>query len=142
MPRERKDPKRVVARKRLSPPEEMSTPEQFVWNRMVNACSAEHFIAADIPLMLGFCQAFVQQQRAMEEMKKHPLFIMSDNGKVAQHPLVSVHKSFSSTVSNYAMRLRISPSTRLQQTNAAAGSDLRPDLVDDPVDSLFAEPLN
>jgi P27 family predicted phage terminase small subunit len=109
---------------------------------MVNSCNAEHFIESDIPIMLGFCQAFVQQQRAMDEMKKHPLFIMSDNGKVAQHPLVAVHKSLSGTVSNYAMRLRITPSTRIETKQAAVGSKAPPGLEDDPVDALFAQPLD
>ena len=133
-------PKNVVARKRLAPPDNMSAAEQFVWIRMVNACSAEHFLESDIPVMIGFCQAFVQQQRAMDQMKEHPLFIMSDNGKVAQHPLVNVHKSLSGTVSNYAMRLRITPSTRIDTKQAATGSHAPPPLVDDPVDELFAQP--
>ena len=142
MARKRTPPANVQARKRLPPPEGMSAAEQFVWTRMVNACSAEHFIESDIPIMLGFCQAFVQQQRAMEELKVHPLFILSDNGKVAQHPLVAVHKSFSGTVSNYAMRLRITPSTRIETKQAAVGSHAAPSLEDDPVDELFAQPMN
>jgi len=131
---------KIIGRKRMQIPEGLDILEQAVWIRMVNSCSAEHFIDADIPLMVGFCQAFVQQQRAMEQMKDSPLFIMSDNGKVAQHPLVAVHKSFSGTVSNLAMRLRLSPSTRIQTTNKAVGSDAVPDLETDgdSIDGLFA----
>lgn len=134
------DPVDPTARKRIPPPSGLTAAEQFVWGEMVKACDAEHFISSDVPLMIGFCQAFVQQQRAMEGLKEHPLFIMSDNGKVAQHPLVAVHKSFSGTVSNLAMRLRICPSTRIQQTNKAAGSDLLPPLDSDgdSIDNLFA----
>lgn len=133
---------KLIPRKRLSPPTGLSAAEQFVWNEMVNSCDAEHFIPSDVPLMIGFCQSFVQQQRAMEQLKVHDLFILSDNGKVAQHPLVAVHKSFSGTVSNLAMRLRICPSTRIQQTNKKAGSDLPPGLETsgDEIDDLFSHP--
>lgn len=132
-------PMEIVARKRLKPPVGMSASEQHVWKEMVNSCDAEHFIDSDIPLMVGFCQVFVQQQRAMEQMKNQPFFIMSDNGKVAAHPIVGVHKSLSGTLSNYAMRLRLSPSTRIQQTNKASGSSLPPGREDegDDIDRMF-----
>ena len=131
---------KIIPRKRIPPPSGLDAAEKFVWNEMVNSCDAEHFIQSDVPLMIGFCQAFVQQQRAMEQMKDQPMFIMSDNGKVAQHPIVSVHKSLSGTVSNLAMRLRICPSTRIQQTNKKVGSELPPGLETegDAVDDLFA----
>jgi len=132
-------PADISARKRLSPPEGMTAVEQVVWNRVVAACSAEHFIESDIPLLMGYCQVFVQQQRAMETMKTEPLVIMADNGKVAQHPIVAIHKSLSGTVSNLAMRLRLSPSTRIQTTNKAVGSDKPPglDTDGDEIDALF-----
>ncbi|MBW1672153.1 MAG: hypothetical protein JRJ45_00655 [Deltaproteobacteria bacterium] len=131
---------KVIPRKRLSPPFGLNAAEQFVWNEMVNSCDAEHFIPSDVPLMIGFCQSFVQQQRAMEGMKEHDMWILSDNGKVAAHPSIAIHKSLSGTLSNLAMRLRICPSTRIQQTNKKVGSDLLPGLETegDDIDSLFA----
>ena len=130
---------KIIPRKRISPPNGLSAAEKFVWNEMVNSCDAEHFIPSDVPLMIGFCQTFVQQQRAMEQMKEMPFFIIADNGKVTQHPIVSVHKSLSGTLSNLAMRLRICPSTRIQQTNKAAGSVSTPSLETegDSIDQLF-----
>ena len=113
--------------------------EQAVWIRVVNACTADHFNESDIPLMIGYCQVFVQLQRAITELKESPFTIMADNGKVSAHPIVAVHKSLSGTLSNLAMRLRLSPSTRISTKAAATGSALPPPKVTegDEVDELF-----
>ena len=133
-------PTHITARQRILPPDGMTEMERQVWHRVVQACSAEHFIEADIPLLMGYCQAFVQQQRAIDTMKHEPQVIMADNGKVAAHPIIGIHKSLSGTVSNLAMRLRLSPSTRIQTTNKAVGSDLPSGLESDgdETDRLFA----
>ena len=142
MPRAPKDDN--IARRRLEAPNGLDQKERAVWIAMVNACSAEHFIASDIPLMINYCQSYVLLQKATMELKEQNLVIVADNGKIAQNPLVSIHKSLSATISNLAMRLRLAPSTRIQTTNKAAGATAPPPRVTegDKTDRLFKQPTH
>ena len=133
------DSMEIIGRTRIRPFEGMGALEKAVWVRMVNSCSAEHFIEADMPLMAAYCEMYVQYRRAMDELKAVPLTIVADNGRICAHPLVATVKSFSGTLSNLTMRLRLSPSTRIQTTNKAVGSDAKPGLTTDgdETDELF-----
>lgn len=130
----------VIGRKRIPVPDGMTDMQKSVWISMVNSCSAEHFIESDIPLMISYVRIIIQVHRAMGEMEINPMTYVADNGKPAPHPIIQVHKSLSGTLSNLAMRLRLCPSTRIQITNKAVGSDKHPDLVTkgDDLDQLFA----
>lgn len=146
MAKKPKDPKAggftVIGRKRITPIDGLTEGERFVWIRMVNACSAEHFNQSDIPLMVMYCQTFVQEQKAMDQMKNSPFVERKTNLDLAPHPIIAIHKSLAGTMSNLAMRLRLAPSTRIQTTNKAIGSDTPPSLETegDEIDSLFAKP--
>lgn len=130
----------VIGRKRLPCPDGMSAMQRAIWISLVNSCSAEHFIAGDIPLMMQYVRVIIQVHRAMDMMEESEFVIVADNGKIAQHPIIAIHKSLAGTLSNLAMRLRLSPSTRIQMTNKAVGSDVKPALETsgDDIDRLFA----
>lgn len=129
----------TIARKRLIPPEGLSQLDRKVWTMMVNACSADHFIESDIPLMVSYVKTFIQWERAAREMEEQPLVIYADNGRVAKHPIVDVHKSLAGTLSNLAMRLRLAPSTRHQSNHATVATHDKPELVasDNNIESLL-----
>ncbi|MFK7844687.1 MAG: P27 family phage terminase small subunit [Rhodothermales bacterium] len=133
-------PIKVIPRQRLSPPSDLDPAESEIWLMVVDACSAEHFKQSDIPLMVSYCQAYVQLQRAAKQLKSEPLVIPTDGGSTKVNPIVSVHKSLSGTVSNLAMRLRLSPSTRIATKAAATGSDAPPLVEDAELDELLYQP--
>ena len=130
-----------AARKKMIPPIGMDAAEQFVWNQMVAACSPDHFVESDTPLMVMYCQTFVQFQRAMEGQKKHSQRITTGNGTLPAHPLLGITKGLAGTMSNLAMRLRLAPSTRVQQTDSSInpGEGTGHETDGDNVDRLFAK---
>ena len=73
-------PVEVIQRQRLTAPSELDPAESEVWSMVVDACSAEHFRQSDIPLMISYCQTYLQLQRAIEQLKSESLTVPTDGG--------------------------------------------------------------
>ena len=98
---------------KLSPPAELSIEAMEVWHMIVNNCSPEHFKRSDEPLLATYCEVTIQRDRAYKEMIESDLTIEGASGSMIKNPIVTVHTNFVSALSNLAMRLRLSPSTRI-----------------------------
>lgn len=76
----------MIPRQRLGPPSVLDPTECAVWTMIVNASSAEHFWQSVIPLMVSYCQTYVQLQRTAEQLKSESLTVPMALG-VKQNPM-------------------------------------------------------
>jgi hypothetical protein len=51
-------------------PSGLSEAERAVFLRLVNACDREHFTASDLPLLVAYCQAVTQHDRAAQAIRR------------------------------------------------------------------------
>ena len=54
---------------RLRPPPGLSGAEDAVFRQTVAACAADHFTAADVPLLIAYCQAVLLVRSAFKEIE-------------------------------------------------------------------------
>jgi len=56
------------ARKRISPPTDLSRPEADLFRAIAAQCAPDHFTESDGPLLVSYCQATLLSRRAAKEL--------------------------------------------------------------------------
>jgi phage terminase small subunit len=108
---------------RLEPPPEMGGIERKIFLETVAAVDFGHFERADMPLLVAFCNAVAQEQRAAVEL----MISMVQDG--APSPWVAVHASAVRSMVALAEKLRLSPKAR-KANNQRARSRRNPSVYD------------
>jgi phage terminase small subunit len=108
---------------RLEPPPEMSGNERKIFLETVAAVDFGHFERADMPLLVAFCNAAAQEQRAAAEL----MVAMVQDG--APSPWLAVHSSAVRSMVALAEKLRLSPKAR-KANNQRARSKASPSVYD------------
>ena len=92
---------------RLSPPASLGEAACRVFVDIVTACSATQFTAADLPLLVRYCECAVLAEQAMAALQRDGAV---GAGEVS--PWISIYMQSVKAMSALAMRLRISPQAR------------------------------
>ena len=126
--------------KRIQPPVGLGIVEQRVWGMVVESVPPEHFAECDTPILVAYCQSFVQHQKACVELDElDRMTINSANGSLALHPMVSAVSKFAATLGQLATKLRIVPQARLATKEKASNPEFAGEKMTDgdSTDGLF-----
>jgi phage terminase small subunit len=102
-------PKRVEAPLPQDPPG-LSEAERAIFVRLVNAADAEHFTTSDLPLLVAYCQAVAQHDRAAQAIRREGDVV---NGRPS--PWIVVQEKAVRAMTALSMRLRLSPQARREK---------------------------
>jgi phage terminase small subunit len=91
-------------------PSGLSEAERAVFLRLVNACDREHFTASDLPLLVAYCQAVSQHDRAAQAIRREGDVV---NGRPS--PWIVVQEKAVRAMTALSMRLRLSPQARREK---------------------------
>ena len=104
----------------------------------MNSCDSQHFHDSDISLLTDYVSTDIQLKRVTNKLKREMPVIFNAAGNPIANPLVAIKKSYSGTLSNLAMRLRLSPSTRITNRNSRLEAEPRALVSEDKdIDELF-----
>ena len=108
---------------RLTPPEGLPKPVLEIFIKTVRAVDGEHFNAVDVPLIVEYARAVHQANEAAAHLETEGAVV---DGKASAWVVVQ-EKSVRAIVA-LAMRLRISPQSRIDRTRAGTTSRVQPDM--------------
>lgn len=92
------------------------TPEFIaVWQRMVEDFPADYFRESDRDVMTVYCRTVVQYADVSRQLDDEGFLVETTTG-TKQNPLVAVQTQLSGTLSTYARMLRVTPISRVQNT--------------------------
>lgn len=98
---------------RLKPPPELSEPVAAIFRQLVEATQPEHFVPADLPLLVQYCEAVRLCDEACEHLRGGGAVT---EGKVS--PWLIVHEKASRILVALSARLRLSPQHRYSKDKA------------------------
>ena len=105
--------------KRLQPPADLPEPEKQVFRRIVASVEASHFRESDLPVLLIFVRAVVQERVASGEIAATGYVI---DGKLS--PMVTILRDAQRVVAVYSRLLRLNPVARVP--NPAKAKEIEP----------------
>src|SRR6516162_5937532 len=101
----------IDARKtRLRAPAELSAEERAVYSRIVGSADPQAFVESDLPLLVAYCQAVAQNQRAARGLNEGGDVV---DGKPS--PWLIVQREARHSMATLSLRLRISPQARRER---------------------------
>ena len=116
---------------RMEPPPGVLTEKQAeLWRGIVDSLPADTFRPGDSPLLVAYCKAYSFWLQASEDMETNGITIEDDRGKRQANPAHSILVTQASAMAQLAVKLRLSPSSRISPqaagTKAAQPSGARP----------------
>jgi P27 family predicted phage terminase small subunit len=117
---------------RLQPPGHLTVAQAVEWRQIVDSLPADYFRPGDVPLLSAFCVASAFYKRAAADLEKRGLTLEEDRGRLGRHEMVNpshqVLSSQASAMAQMAVKLRLCPSSRYSEKNAAtkAGAAAKP----------------
>lgn len=113
---------------RLSPPSHLSAAEKRLFIAIVGSCTAAHFRPSDQPLLVEYVITAVASEHARSQLAK-------TGGPVSDgeiNPWFKVHEKLVRRMAVLAMRLRLTPSSRMRPETAQRRAGYqRPSYYDD-----------
>lgn len=117
-----------ISGQRLEPPEHLTEEQAAEWRAIVDSLPADYFRPGDVPLLAAYCVASVFYKRAAADMQARGLTITDDRGREYVNPAHQVLTSQAAAMAQMAVKLRLCPSARYSEKQAAtkAGSAAKP----------------
>jgi phage terminase small subunit len=109
---------------RLEPPDHLSADERQRFIEIVSNCDARHFRPSDTTLLVRFVEADALAERAAKELRKQPVI----DGKPS--PWLAVQEKNVRALVSLAMRLRLSPQSRIDSPALGRASRHTPSFYD------------
>jgi phage terminase small subunit len=103
-------PKRPVPTLSPAPPAGLSTEEERIFQQLLASVDGGHFAASDLPLLVAYCQAVAQHDRAAARLRHDGDVV---DGKVS--PWIVVQEKAVRAMTALSMRLRLSPQARREK---------------------------
>jgi phage terminase small subunit len=94
----------------LRAPSDLSPAEADVFSTVVADCEPGHFIRSDLPLLVSYARAIVQERGASEMLRVQGAVVGTQVS-----PWVGVLRGASADIQKLSMRLRVSPQARRQR---------------------------
>jgi phage terminase small subunit len=88
----------------------LSDPERAVFERLVASVGPDHFAPSDAPLLVSYCQAIAQHDRAVQAIRREGDVV---DGKPS--PWITVQEKAQRAMVALSMRLRLSPQARREK---------------------------
>ena len=104
-------------------PDGLSDRERQIFTDLVRACDAEHFAESDVPLLVAYCQAVAQHERAVEALRREGDVIKTATGRLCISPWITVQEKSSREMVALSMRLRLSPQARYERAKSPGRLD-------------------
>src|SRR5438034_11024180 len=95
--------------RRLRPPASLSEPAKAAFLDLVTSVTADHFQAADIPLMARWAELTVLCEDASVELQRQGMLAPDGLG---YSPWLRAYLDLTKALSNLALRLRLGPQSR------------------------------
>jgi phage terminase small subunit len=115
-----------VARSRLQPPDNLPEDVGAIFRRIVASCDPSHFVAADRDLLVRYCRAIADADRADRELAAGGFVV---EGKPSAW--LAVQREANRAIATLSTRLRLSPQARSDpKTVARRQGDWRPSIYD------------
>jgi phage terminase small subunit len=111
---------------RLRPPPYLGEEERKVWQDIVLACPAEHFLASDVPLLARYVENVVMARRAADALSAEGAVI---GGRPS--PWLVVAEKGDRALVALSMRLRISPQARMRRETTKGQQTSPYEMMDD-----------
>jgi len=100
---------------RLRPPDDLTEPERQAFADIVASSPAEHFALSDLPLVVSYATAIVQERLAAQHLQREGY--LTETGKPS--PWVTVQEKAHRMMVALCMRLRLSPQARMHYAKPA-----------------------
>jgi len=101
-------------RMQLRPPAYLPDDARKLFNTIVINSKANHFTAADVPLLAAYCEAHIQARDCAKHVREGQ----------GSDSIIKAQRNALSAIFQFSMRLRICPQSRLTRTSIRA--DTRP----------------
>lgn len=124
-PKSTEDRMTVVAAtgQRMEPPLGVLTEKQVeLWRGIVDSLPADFFRPGDSPLLVAYCKAYSFWLQASEDMEVNGITITDDKGRRQANPAHSILVTQASAMAQLAVKLRLSPSSRISAQKAGTGA--------------------
>lgn len=112
-------PPKLVVRARQKPPATLTKAQQAEWRALVNSLPADYFKACDRRLLKMWAVQSAQFDEASEAIARDGLIIDKGNGRHVPNPMLYVQQACSASITNLSIKLRIAPSSRMDDRVAA-----------------------
>ena len=103
--------------RRLTPPRLLTKPEATVFRSIVSAVASDHFVLADVPLLVEFARATCLANLAAEKIEQ---FGAVNDARPS--PWITVQEKAQRALVALSARLRLCPQSRFDRTRAGTGS--------------------
>jgi P27 family predicted phage terminase small subunit len=116
---------------RMEPPADVLTESQVeLWRGIVDSLPADYFRPWDSPLLVAYCKAYSFWLQASADLETNGITIEDDKGRRLANPAHSILVTQASAMAQLAVKLRLSPSSRISPqkagTQAAQATGKRP----------------
>jgi len=109
---------------RLQPDEDILTKRQMsLWQKIVDSLPADFFRPGDVPLLAAYCKAWDFYLQACAEIEANGVTIEDASGKRYANPAQSLVVTQASAMAQLAVKLRLSPSSRISAKTTGVKSD-------------------
>jgi phage terminase small subunit len=104
-------PKRPVPTAPPPVPAGLSAEEERILQQLLASVDSDHFAASDLPLLVAYCQAVAQHDRAVQALRTQG--DVTDSGRPS--PWITVQEKAVRAMTALSMRLRLSPQARREK---------------------------
>jgi P27 family predicted phage terminase small subunit len=116
---EMQTPPKLVVRARQKPPATLTKAQAAAWRELVNSLPADYFKACDRRLLRLWCVHSAQFDEATDAIALEGLTVTNANGRKVPNPMLYVQSIASASLTNLSIKLRIAPSSRMDDRVAA-----------------------
>jgi P27 family predicted phage terminase small subunit len=120
-------PPKLVVRARQKPPASFTKAQAAIWRELVNSLPADYFKACDRRLLRMWAVVNAQFDEATEKIDREGLIVDKGNGKTGVNQAVYVQQACGATITNLSIKLRIAPSSRMDDRVAATKANAEKD---------------
>lgn len=108
-----------VSGQRMPPPEHLTAEQKAEWQAIVDSLPADYFRPGDVPLLSAFCVASALYKEAAARIQGEGMVLLDSKGRQYAHPVCTVLTTQSSAMAQMAVKLRLCPSARYSEKQAA-----------------------
>ena len=113
----------AVSDRRLTCPDGLLTQRQHeLWRSVVDSLPADFFRPGDVPLLAAYCKAWDFYLQASAEIEAHGVTLTDDRDRRYANPAQSLVVTQASAMAQLAVKLRLSPSSRISPRAAGGKS--------------------
>lgn len=113
----------AVSDERLHAPDGLLTERQSaLWRSITDSLPADFFRPGDVPLLAAYCKAWDFYLQASAEIEANGVTLEDDRGRRYANPAQSLVVTQASAMAQLAVKLRLSPSSRIGAKTAGAKS--------------------